>query len=286
MFAGVAETACMVPSPSRRGLDPVALALLVLLAGCGGLSFAPDRTPTSDADAEAPADPPDYPPGLSDEGVTGPHALSEAHADSLSNVSFESTMSTTVTDANGTVVRETEWTLRRESDADGYHFVGTRRESGLGPAERGRLNFSQWTDGEVTATRVVDEDATRYQFVRERRRPPVSLHGDVYGRLVAIETRTTGFTRDDGALFHVLGTRFTRNDSVPPLYDEASLTSFSMGVEPDGTIRYYRLEFEALLDGRNVTVTADYRVERTGGVDVSRPPWVATAAERANDTEV
>jgi hypothetical protein len=194
-------------------------------------------------------------------------------------------MSTTVTDANGTVVRETEWTLRRGRDADGYHFVGTRRESGVGPAEQRRLNFSQWTDGAVTATRVTEDGDTRYDFARERRRPPVALYGDVYDRLVTVETRTTGFTRDDGALFHVLGTQFARDDSVSPFYDEASLTSFSMGVEPDGTIRYYRLEFEAVLEGRNVTVRTDYRVERTGGVDVSRPPWVSTAEDRTNDTE-
>lgn len=121
-------------SPGNLGLGANWLALLVVLAGCGGFGAGspapPSVTPVPlPSDRSQPTVAGNLPPGVSETGITNVTALSRAHAGALAGTSFTRHTTLTIRYPNGTVLQGANRTLRMGASDDRFYYREIRRGS-------------------------------------------------------------------------------------------------------------------------------------------------------------
>ncbi|PSP56722.1 hypothetical protein BRC82_01195 [Halobacteriales archaeon QS_1_67_19] len=271
-----------------------AVALAVVLAGCGGFSGGTgseaDAT-TTDGETTAvvgtigeqtDADPP---PGLSTAGVTDPDALAAAHEAALADRSFSYDREARIVAANGTELGR--WHQRAQVGPDrravNYSQTGAGVSvSGL-PVETARI----YTNGSITFRYGGEE----YHRESGPGFAPNTFSNDQLLAAVfsASETTVTEVRRDDRTWYRV---RATGDDDTltyrgPNGTVEVRATSVTATalVAPSGLVRNVTYEFDFVRGDASGHRTITIRYAALGETTVEVPDWVADAKAATNATE-
>lgn len=252
----------------RRRLAPVALAGLLVLAGCGGLGSAADAGGGSDARATlTPVDVPgestpartpttDLPPGVTSDGVEDPFALARAHTEALDGRSYTVRSVVTTRYENGSLRGRRRTVARVGADRRRFHVAHVT----LGPrppfrplrqgAVRTPGRSAFWSDGRRLLWSVTRPDGTVYRSVPpeeydpgeydsdesrvwERWRGPAEIGGeDIYLTLNAVRTTVTG-TGGNASELRVEATGQSSAGSVAEAHSIGAAYEYPLGAEFD-----------------------------------------------------
>lgn len=255
----------------------VLVAVLALLAGCGGLGSAPDPGPAGDGGPTGtvtPVAPPDLAdpivPGVYPVAVNG-SVLGDAHHRALIGRSFTLRTALTTTGEEG----------RR------YRRTGTRRVGPGGVPMAISQNFSFRTNGSAAYGLYYDGNAS---VVRQR-----SVGGgvsisryEVAPPVDATERYRLVRTFDALALYGVErageGVRVTgavrgaAGVPTPPATEDPRNATLTAEVGPDGVVERLAVGYEATYRTETVRVRYALRFVEVGSTTVGRPAWAANAA--------
>lgn len=254
--------------PSHQWLRPVALALLVVLAGCAmpsgsqpsetkpTASATPTPSPTASVTATPSSTPPSeqqptLPPGVTMSGVENASALLDAHRESLRAAGFR--IDETRADA--------QFSYAAAANYSAYRVIPGQTTDA--PAV--------WANESLTLAREQRDNETVYQ------RPPRLWPGPA--RLTAAESLRTLF---GAAEYAVDGTEPCGERTCVALTatGSARFENFSARalVDASGVVHRFHATYGA---GENGTRMTEYRLvlSQRGNVTVSRPPWADAAIE-------
>lgn len=280
----------------------VALAALLVLAGCSGLAADPGPAeptatvtpaPVPESGTDSPANAA-LAPGLTREGVVEPLTLANAHAELVGSRPHAFYASWTVKYTNGTLRGEVRQRATVEPGGPFFANVSVRGRTGIVADRPTRALF--WSDGEELVERATANGTTRYLYI-----PPDEYSGgngfynslrrpkpwrDTYALFASIETRVASEQASpdgNGSVYLLEGSRLT----APATFAVATDTtdprdvSFAAAVTDEGLVQGYRLIYTATVGGERVAVTRVVRYTAFGGVSVERPDWYETAKEES-----
>ena len=266
---------------NRSAVAAVALAMVVLLAGCGGSGDAgletdtpmptaeetPITTPTpSLADVSMPA-------GVSETGVTDRSALVQAHADGLDGVA-----ATVEIDFRLTVDGEGQNVALRgkvtPGDDQGWMHVSTR--DGVG---------TYYTEGETTYEKVEVGEETTYGTTDQVSAIPSAPRFGTDARLYdALSNANWTFDRvvsQDGALLlRYEATEVTLPDGVDVDREDGSATADGvLLVGEDGIVRHVDIGLTVVTDTETVEYGLSISISDIGSTTIDQPDWVEHAED-------
>lgn len=259
----------------------LALCVVLLLAGCGGVGSPPTDAPGNATAAPVPADTPveTLPPGLSREGITNASRLAAAHAAALADASFTVRSVETVTAANGS--RLMNVTRHHRVAATGSPWRGTTTYANPLRAFGTRVTTVEgWSDGTTIRYRADGPDGTRYESYSrfERQWTGRIVLSILYGRSADVAvTVEDGSIRLAGRLSEVVGM------GRQSLQVQTADGRFEATLTPAGRVKRLRVRYDGRLTGApNATVEGRYRLafSAVGETAVDAPGWVATARNR------
>ena len=263
----------------QRAPAAVAVAVLVVLAGCGGVFAGGDGgepTPTVTpmavpTDEPAPMPVPEFAPGLSERGLASPETLARTHRSVLGGTSFVMRTNTTRLAANGST-RSTSTTLVRTAPA-GRGFLYVAEQNGSGPSPRAPIvRVEGWSDGNDVFVKQTYANGTVSRSSRpntaEQVRYSIQRGTAPYfiGSFGPANTTVERFRQNGSTWYRVAGT--TRSE----LFGNVSLR---MTVDSRGLIRRHRTtREESPGKNRSRTVSATRLSAIDGVVVPDRPAWV------------
>lgn len=278
-------------------LAVVIVALLVVLAGCGGFSGGsdePDRelygveeqvtASTGEREGE------ELLPGLTTAGLTDPEALREAHLEVIDNRSHtvRATTEYVVKMGNETTREVVEWTIRVDPEAGVVFEVIDGSTDGNGSAslfgiERNRTE-ERWF-GDRTLFRTEYEDGTveylaseEVEMVTEERMVRASqlLFGPLGGTegTDSRELPTVGAVEAEDGTYYVV----ERHENAPAEGGTES-TDVRTLVREDGLVRQTVFERVSIEDEGRTTVNRTIEIVDVGETAVERPDWYDDALE-------
>lgn len=266
----------------RRTSLAVALASLVVLAGCG--TSAPDTdestlTPAPVPEAGRPtatAGSGELAPGLRETGVVDPGRLVAAHAATLATTSFTVRQSVVRRYPNRTVASRYETVVRLSADKRRFHYV--LRQANRRDGRLHETRIERFSTGEHVFERVRQDGATRYDRVRapgvRAFLPANASNRRALERLLdRVDTTVTGRLVRNGATLYRVGIENGRTDA-PPL-ENVSLTAL---VAESGLVSEYRVEYDVTHGGVRHHVVVEVAYTRLGETTVERPAWVDDAS--------
>jgi hypothetical protein len=272
----------MAPSTDRRRLaGALAVAGLLVLAGCGGATTteAPSPTPTATATAGPTAtDAPTVAPGLTASRVVDAEALARAHDERLGSTARTTRTRTTYELPDGTVLADVRTTTRRTGST--VPAAHSRTVEGEAPAAVGAptTDLALWTNGSVTVRRTVANGSTTYATGSG---VPDELDGAGTRRatladLLAATNATVVDERTNAGVsaYRLRGSSRPAGDSRFASSDDVTFTAL---VGEDGVVREYDVAYRTTVDGRQVRVIDSVRYDALGRTTVTRPGWYANA---------
>jgi len=301
-----------VRQPARRPVAALALAALLVLAGCSVAAPTTDeRTATltpapvpggggagtaasgADAGGQRSVDGRRLAPGLRAGGVDDAFALASAHGASLADRSYTRGDSRTVVDGNGTL-QATRTDLR--VGAGGEPFL-LERSAVSAPRYDVQLPYSEAAvhhDGRQAAYRIVANGSVRYRL--DGNVPPAEVLTDrtgrnaVLGLLSAFEWEVQELEIGGEPHYRLESTALRAPEALDDAYllSDPRNASVRLLVGTDGRVHRYRLEYETSYDGRTVGVTETARWSAVGETAVPEPDWLGTArnaTERSSAAE-
>jgi hypothetical protein len=272
---------------------PVAVAAVLLLAGCNAAPSLDGTTPTETVTpADVPADY-DYAPGVTVDGVTEPATLAEAHERVLAETSYRITANRTVRDANGTL---REQLLVDVAVADDRTFLASAATRGpAAPVFLGRppANGTYWSNGSVYVRKLTRDGGTTYNEFEG----PSSGAGTwrYWTRTVPFGGEQATPERFYRSLFAAVPTRVAGesgagNATTYRLVGDAVVTErfqtevtdvrdvrLTATVRQDGLVQLLTLRYVGEVDGTPVRVERTVRYRDVGTTAVERPPWFEKA---------
>ena len=277
--------------PSASPLDDtgavLALAAVLVLAGCSGTagSGGPPTRSVTPAPVPADATPPARvtAPGLSPLGVENASLLAAAHRRALADVPFTERTVTTVSDGSGTILGRRTLVVRRGPEAFylDYEVEGAPRRDAR---SFGVVAAAVWSDGRTTVQSTTDGDGSVRRsrvsngFYANLVEPEAGLYARTLERasLRRVDRRVVdGTTRyvfvaeavEPPPSFGLSGTTPTGNASVRAV------------VGADGVVRRVTLTFPARYRGRSATVEHVFEYVVVGRTTAPRPSWYGEAVE-------
>lgn len=262
------------------------LAVLLVLAGCGGFASTDTNTETTMTPAPVPtgqATPVSRPAALG--GDLDARAVSFRHGAALTERSYTVHEHTVVRYDNGTV--RSSLTIVRHV-ASGTYAATVNATGERHPLGAGRVRGAFWSDGPrllytITSDRTTYGvvDPANYSFWTNRYvalaypRPGRTVYTPFRVTTPRVVGRTTAPTR-----FRVVGDDTTAPQLIdaPPGVSAPRNASLGAHVDPNGVVRYYRFSYDATADGAPVTVTTVVRYEDIDRTTVERPDWYEKAA--------
>ena len=287
--------------PARRPVAALALAALLVLAGCSvATPTADERTSTltpapvpdggragaaasgSNAGGERSVDGRRLAPGLRAGGVDDAFALAGAHGASLTDRSYTRGDSRTVVDGNGTL-QATRTDLR--VGAGGVPFL-LERSAVSAPRYDVQLPYAEAAvhhNGSRAAYRVVSNGSARHRT--DASVPPAEALPDrtgrsaVLGLLSAFEWEVQELEIGGEPHYRLESTALRAPEALDDAYllSDPRNASVRLLVGTDGRVHRYRLEYETSYDGRTVGVTETARWSAVGETAVPAPGWLAAA---------
>lgn len=248
-------------------LAPLALVLVLALAGCGGV--VGDGTPEPVTPAPVPTTEQPVAPWLSGNSVDADEVVTR-HQRALANVSYTTVerLSARVPDGESVVILD----LSIQFTPDGsLRYV--RHE----PPVQGnvtQINRSQiWSDGNRTVYRFSN---TVGQTYTEDSVYPTSLDTTRSARIEGLledVTVTRAVRGADGSID--LSGRLTNASAVPATrnFHRPANASVTARIADDGVLRRLALRYDAVYRGDRVDVRYVVGVENVSATTVDRPPW-------------
>jgi hypothetical protein len=255
------------------------LAVLVVLAGCGGTS-AGGRTTTSPGTSTGAPVPTDaawgaVAPSVDEGGVFDAVGLASSHRSVLEGESPRVRRTLEVTSPNGTVRRWDE-TVVFGPDRGRTHTV--RRADGVAR--------ERWTNGSHVAERVVEDETVAFRSVRRSNGFDRVTVERVYerslpGLFASLERARVerGGEHDGLQRYRVTGRSGPLFEADTPMGLDPERGALRIVVDERGFVPEYALAYEAVTwDGTNATVFERVEHADVGTSEAARPPWVDAGA--------
>lgn len=267
--------------------------LLLVTAGCNTLGGGDtgDPTPTV-TPAPVPAEE-SLAPGVSDEGVTNPRALADAHADVISNTSYRLTVNRTVRAANGTLRERLSLELALATDRS--YRVDTATAGPEAPVFLGTppANATFWSNGSTYVRKLTRDGQTTYNtfdpvegagtwqywartvpFGGEQATPRAFLRR-TFG---AVDTEVVGRTGANGTTVYRLRGNATAERLDAEVANPRNV-SLVATVTEGGLVASLSLRYVGTMDGERVRVTRTVAYSDVGSTTVEPPPWFDRAID-------
>ncbi|WP_267639334.1 DUF7537 family lipoprotein [Haloarchaeobius amylolyticus] len=272
-----------------------ALALLVGLAGCGGLAdtgttrdpFSVEQPTTGSTDATGPGTHAVFDPDPARDRVQNLDALLDSHERVLDGTGYRVTAVYRETTANGTLLRELirEGAYPPNRSRYLYHerAAGTR----VGPTQETQL----FADGHTVYSRRSIGDRTEVTVLRDSDGTPFSptdlgifrgqqtdLLAMAFESVAIDEVERLGHSprQVEDPLYRLRGDS-VRDRSQLSIDADASVRNASLEVivDSDGLVREFRFSYVTSRDGRPVRVTRRLVYRDVGQTSIERPGWAA-----------
>lgn len=286
--------ACGLGVPVAR---PVALAIVIFIAGCSGITghqlgaSTPTQEPVTPAPVPTPLptaepDHTDLAPGLTTSGVVEPIRLGDAHVTALANRSYTASYTVVRTQPDGSV--SLRYSRRTQLPADrGRYCYQTRltvnREAQAQSLDR---RIQQWSDGDTTLRAIEEDNQTRYRIVAPSRANPGAPTDEIpydpaHRRGIVnlfdqVNTTITNQTTTNARTEYVV-----EYPGSPPL-GPVSNVSLTARIDDTGLVHTYRIEYDVIREVGLVHTIAHLRYSDIGSTSVDRPAWAGRAL--ANET--
>ncbi|PSP97647.1 hypothetical protein BRC89_10935 [Halobacteriales archaeon QS_4_70_19] len=283
-----------------RRSGSLALALLLLTAGCGGFAPGAGDGGTGLTPAPVPTAGEAYPPGIGASGVVDPQTLARAHERTLENASYRLHSNRSTYFTNGSVRSRIDLTLHLSRDR--HHRAVVRTAGPHGPVILGRPPASAvyWSNRSLYASRLIRGDRTLYSVTSDASAPVATWSywagtAAFGGESSYAAARYAGFFRDipttvagsrtrNGTTYYRLRGRGTEAtafaadpvDAVGPAGPGPMLRAT---VSEDGLVRSLHLRYRAFDDGAEYTVDWRVRYRQVRNVTVTEPAWLDRALE-------
>lgn len=269
------------------------VALLVVMAGCSGLSGGnspPDREPYGvDEQVNTPVEeePEELLPGLTTEGVTNVREIRETHSETIGNRTYtiEYRHEYVVEENNKTFRQWSNMTIYIDPEAETVRQVNHRQIEADSPtADEPNMTIDQWF-GEQQVTRTEFENGTvEYTPRRSARtgREQISrAEGPLFSPLGSdVETTVAGAVdAEDGTYYVINGSEHASGDDTK--YGQDNRTVDMQGfIREDGLVRQTAVEDELVTeDGRRTAITQTTEITAIDNTTVERPDWYEDALE-------
>ena len=275
----------------------LAVTVLLVLAGCGGVSFGGDDAGTntvapalegtpSPTPTPTPTPTPGFeerlPPGITTDSVDT-RTLASSHEGEVERFSRTTVRTVTYIATNGTTLASSEYRTETELIGSRSRILVNTNTTGVAPRQVGvtPANISYWGNGSVSGNRRVQNGSVE---VNTQRGPlPALIRSDTTGRDVvflafsSVElTNVTALGEVDGRQrFQVQG----RADSVGTL--QGSNATLSAVVSEIGIVHQFRFAYTAQRQGRTVRIVQTFRLVDFKNTTAPPPEWF-TAAHEAN----
>ncbi|WP_254537271.1 DUF7537 family lipoprotein [Halomarina litorea] len=273
-----------------RALSVVAVALLLVVAGCGSPGGSGTPTGTADSPTASPASTTGNDsgaaslPGVTDGQLTDPAALADAHEAALLNDSFETRLVVNATErvptsSNGSAVVNTSTLQQVVAEEGGRPYQYRLQNRKLGS------QFDVWANDSVEVTRAMQGGTVfQYKFGQPQSTASVTGANVVRSYLSLGNYTVTNTTTRDGATLVTLSADELAADERDGLFvrrsENVSNYSSTVVVDGEGRVRSLDVRAEYTVDGKAGAVDVSYRLVRVGGVETQRPDWVATAYDQ------
>lgn len=263
---------------TRRALVAIAVALLVVLAGCGGTAepTADTSTGTAETTGASPTqtvglDDVALPAGVSESGVTDADALTSAHADALSGTSVTVSMDFRL-EVNGTG-QNVSFRGEVTPDTD-TGWMQVTLQDGVG---------TYYTDGGTTYRKVEQNGETTFGTTEQVSALPVEPRFGADARigdaLRAANWTATGVVERNGTRL----IRLEASDvSLPDSVDVANATDVDSSgvllVDADGVVHHVSVRTHVTSDEKTVVYEIEVTLSDVGSTTIQRPDWVDEAS--------
>lgn len=258
---------------NRKLVSAVAVAALLVLAGCAGTTQSTTTTTTgsptttTQAPTTTTADPVQYvAPGVSTEGVVDGFRLGAAHADTLRLNSYTVVQTETTTAADGTVISSTETVAKHGDTAT----AGTKTVDG----EQVAAFYHDGTSGTMktgneTAALATPTDAWTQSLGAWKE--------DIYAVVSASDVTVEQFETEDGKVrVRLTAENPTKLVSVPNDAENANVEIIVSGI---GLVNEYTISYDTTVDGEPATYTKTVAFTDLDGTSVDAPDWHVTLVE-------
>lgn len=223
----------------------------------------------------------EFPPGLSEEGVTDALALARAHQQTLENTSYVMSTVSAYQRPNGTVLNQGTTVERVAPGAESYYATTSQvGRNATRPLNVGHYDIEVWAnETDAVTARNLPESETTY---RRTTRSDAPMEPDTQWELLyaAFDTANASVVerveRNGTTLFKVVST--SRSDSASA-YAEDSQYDFVALVDAQGVVRSLQMTHRSTLGDRPVVVSRTLRVTEIGNTTVERPSWYRRAVE-------
>ncbi len=278
---------------------PLALAVLLVLAGCGGTVGSGGDTPTGtvtpapvpDGEAVDRGRPARLAPGLAADGVFDAGRLARAHADRLAGRSF-TRVRTDTRRVNGSLRQRDETTLMYAAGGDRFRYRLNQTTRGSEGVERSEID--RYADGNRVLVASRDANGTEYEVLAGPTGDPYTpaqvFPGNATGAtslarlLTLVDVTVTDRRTVDGRRHYRVETP-ARQD-IPPLRNISLVAT----VTESGLVRNYRLSYDVERGGRQVRIVVTVAYDRLDRTTVEPPSWLpearAATGAGANGTTV
>jgi hypothetical protein len=273
----------------QKSIPAVLLVAAVVLAGCSGLAFGGDGTPTQTVtpaavptDEPTPTPVPQLAPGLTGQGVTDAFALGEAHVAALDDISYTMQENFSVTYQNGTEYRQ-RGVVAQLAANDSRYYVSQSIFGSQIYSNRTIVN-AFWSNGtRVLRARMLNGNTSYYPLRsadREPRSPARIGFGttnreQIYRLFSSVEMHVTDREQQNGTtVYQVEATNVTNPTAFEGIkrQNPENLTLVAH-INSEGLVREYRLNYTAMVNGSPVRVSRWARYTNLGNTTVERPPW-------------
>lgn len=246
------------------------VALLVVLAGCAGMTGTPTPTvtpaPVPAAEQQMVGDTP-LPPGVTAAGVADARTLARAHTDAALSRSYRVSI----------VVHRDSLDGRR---TDSFHARVGNASTYL---SRSSVTNGTWVETYAEDGLVLvrhDGDPPRYDAQRHGAEPPG----------IAVAKRTASYLRtylavDRAAVSvtSIYGTEVVRIEGEKPERVDGTIGYTAVAyIEPSGFVRALHVEFDCTTDRSCSHVSISIQHDAVNQTTVSRPPWYDEAVGATN----
>lgn len=268
----------------------LAVALLLVLAGCGGFSGdgATDADATTLPEETTVESTDDPPPGLSESGVTDAAALAAAHEAALVDRSYTYDREVRIVAENGTELGR--WHQRAQVGADRAEFNYSQTGEGVSVSGRTVESVRVYANGSVT---LWDEDPESDDGGEFRRESGPGFAETTFSNdrlladvLNASETSVEAVERDGRTWYRVEaadeGGTYAYDGPNGTVEVEATNVTATALVAPSGLVRNLTYEFDFVRGETSGRRTMEIRYSELGATAVEVPAWVADA-KRATD---
>ncbi|MEF8830398.1 MAG: hypothetical protein V5A23_02540 [Halobacteriales archaeon] len=263
---------------TRRVLVTVAVALLVLLAGCGGTAEPTADSPAETTSPDGPSPTPTVglddvklPTGVSESGVTDADALVSAHADALSGESATVAMDFRL-EVNGSG-QNVSFRGKVTPDADAG-WIQVTLQDGVG---------TYYTEAGTTYQRVESGGETTYGTTDEVSAIPAEPRFGADARIgdavrAANWTATGVVERNGTRLIRMEATHVSVPDSVDVANASAVESSGVLLVDTEGVVHHVSVHTRVTADEKTVVYEIEVTVTDVGATTIQRPDWVDEAS--------